>query len=178
MENSIEVDYSIPLRSSKREKFCQKVIEGKNAIDAYVVAYKTTRSNADANSHLVRNSPDVNGRIQYLQGQITSSIVLSMRERREWLARVVRANVNDLDIEKDGDIVEEIIIDANGKKRFKLPSKRACIMDDAKLAGEIIERSDITSGGGSIVPHIILNLPESFTTPKEKLVFNQPRELE
>jgi hypothetical protein len=51
-------------------------------------------------------------------------------------------------------------------------------MDDAKLAGEIIERSDITSGGGSIVPNIILNLPESFTTPKEKLVFSQPRELE
>jgi hypothetical protein len=177
MENT-EVDYSQPLRSSKRERFCLEVVKGSTAQKAYEKAYKCSPSNAEANSTLVRNAVEVNGRIKYMQNKISTEVMMTMRERREWLARVVRANVDNLDLEKDGDIVDEIIVDANGNKRFKLPSKRACIMDDAKLAGEIIDRSDITSGGGSIVPQIILNLPESFNTPKEKLVFSTPKELE
>jgi hypothetical protein len=178
MEDGTEVDYSIPLKSSKREKFCQEIVKGSTAIAAYVKAYKCPVANATANANVARKAVEVNERIKYMQSQIVSDIVLTMKERREWLARVVRANVDNLDLEKDGDLVDEIIVDANGSKRFKLPSKRACIMDDAKLAGEIIDRSDITSGGGSIVPQIILNLPESFNTPKEKLVFSQPTELE
>ena len=35
--------------------------------------------------------------------------VLSIKERREFFARVVRANLVKLDLEKDGDLLHEII---------------------------------------------------------------------
>jgi hypothetical protein len=65
-----------------------------------------------------------------------------MQERREFLARAVRAKLHQIDLEKDGDLIQEIQDTESGRK-IKLPGKRECIMADAELAGELIEKHEI-----------------------------------
>jgi hypothetical protein len=65
---------------------------------------------------------------------------VSLREKRIWLARVVRAKVFVLDLAKDGDLIQEITCgELNGRKikRIKFPDKLGCVMLDARLAGEL-----------------------------------------
>lgn len=76
-------------------------------------------------------------------GAIYAGRHLTMAERREFLARVVRADVTRLDTEKDGDLVQEIVINEQGTK-LKLPGKRECILLDAQLAGEMVEKVDMS----------------------------------
>jgi hypothetical protein len=94
-------------------------------------------------------------------------MTLTMRERREFLARVVRSQLHKLDLKKDGDLVEEIFTDSSGNKRYRLPGKRQCIMDDAKLAGDLFDKADLASNGQplpSLLPQINFNVPEVWLT--------------
>jgi hypothetical protein len=63
-----------------------------------------------------------------------------MTERREFLARVVRANMSSLDLATDGDLVQEVTEEdtpSGYRRKVKLPGKRECIMADAELAGDL-----------------------------------------
>lgn len=72
---------------------------------------------------------------------------MNMKERREFLARAVRIKLHELDLTKDGDLVQEIDYrgedEGGGIKKMKLPGKRECVMDDAKLAGELVDKAEV-----------------------------------
>lgn len=95
----------------------------------------------------MRENEGIIARIAELQRATASETVLTMRERREFLARVVRLDMMALDASKDGDLVQEVITTTteNGTStKLKLPGKRECIMDDAKLAGELTDRVELS----------------------------------
>lgn len=62
--------------------------------------------------------------------------MLTNAERRERLARMVRVDLNAIDLAKDGDLLQEIAPGKYGNK-LKLPGKRECIMSDAELSGDL-----------------------------------------
>lgn len=87
----------------------------------------------------MRRNMDMRGRIKELQDASATASVMTAAERRERLTRMTRVNMASFDMERDGDLVQEIIYHEDGvtPKKIKLPGKRECIMADAELAGEI-----------------------------------------
>lgn len=151
------------LKNQRHERFCQYVAKGDSDLIAYMKARKCSRKCAITNAWRMRESEGIEARIRELQAATVETHLMDMKERRLWLARAKRVNIHTFDPEKDGDLAEEII-ESDGKKRYKLPSKRACIMDDARLAGELIEHQDLTSNGEAlptVMPKIVVNLPAS-----------------
>lgn len=135
------------LTNPQHEKFAQLVAGGMDAKDAYRKVYKkTTADSAEASSSRLLGI--VRPRLKWIQEQSRTSTTMDMQERREFMARVVRTKLHELDFDKDGDLVQEIVRTEGterkaGIEKFKLPGKRECIMDDAKLAGELIDKQEI-----------------------------------
>lgn len=133
-----------PLSNPRHEKFSQHyAFKGGNATDSYRAGYGSKRSDATAasiGSRLLKNV-QICARIAELQQKTANGAVLSAIERREFLARVVRADIAAIDLGKDGDLVQEKTtrIDETGAEivKIKLPGKRECIMADAELAGDV-----------------------------------------
>lgn len=140
--------------------------KGESDLSAYKQAFKCTRDVAISNAWRMREIEGILNRIAFMQRASQSETHLSMKERRDFLARAVRARLHEIDMEKDGDLIQEIIDNEQGRK-IKLPGKRECIMDDAKLAGELIERQDHTTAGEAL-PAIQFILPDSFVKRRGK----------
>jgi hypothetical protein len=114
--------------------------------EAYQIAYGCAYDQANSNAWRLKVEEGVRARIQWIQSRAASKLTLTNTERRERLARYVRANPVTMDIESEGDLIQEVTRDPiTGKvTKIKLPSKRECIESDARLAGEWMERP---SGG-------------------------------
>jgi hypothetical protein len=138
------------LDNPQHEAFAQAVAKGTEYRVAYGQCFPSaSRKTACRQASRVAAKPLVRARITELQAKSATSLTLTMAERREFLARVVRADFNNLDLSKDGDLIQEKIITETKKSTrttVKLPGKRECIMDDARLAGEMPEE-----GSGVVV---------------------------
>ena len=83
--------------SKPHRKFCEAIVSGLTGVRAYALTYprcslKTARFNA---SHL-RAKPHIQQEIARMRAQadaIVGPTVLTLIEKRLWLARVVRANL-------------------------------------------------------------------------------------
>lgn len=133
------------LDNPQHEAFAQLIAKGTNADKAYKKVYSNCKSGAkQAASRLLTTVDLVKNRVKELQEASASKTTLTMQERRERLARIVRIDLNNIDLSKDGDLVQEIIDTTSPEgahyRKIKLPGKRECIMDDAKLAGELSDR--------------------------------------
>ncbi|MEN3940690.1 hypothetical protein WJU23_05295 [Prosthecobacter sp. SYSU 5D2] len=71
--------------------------------------------------------------------EIANDAVLTMLEKRMFLARVVRMKGAAIDETKDADLINGVKYDKHGRRMLTLPDKRACIELDAKLAGELAQ---------------------------------------
>lgn len=135
-----------PLANPQHEKFAQLIASGVESQEAYSTVF-TNASKASANSAGPRLFAKVRPRVRWLQSQSATATTLNMQERREFLARAVRIKLHELDLTKDGDLVQEIDYrgeeEGGGIKKLKLPGKRECVMDDAKLAGELVDKSEV-----------------------------------
>lgn len=155
------------LKNQRHEAFALNVAKQFSDVEAYRKAFKCSKANAIKNAWTLRENKGITARISELQKKAESATVMTMRDRREWMSRVKNVNLYTFDPEKDGDLADEIVINSDGSKRIKLASKRACIMDDAKLAGELIEKTDLVTDGQALpaaMPQIIIATPTSFAT--------------
>jgi hypothetical protein len=76
-----------------------------------------------------------------LREEARRETVLSLRDKREFLARVVRTPIGDVD--EGSDLCQESATEETeiaSKKRIKMPDKLRAIELDAKLAGELKEQ--------------------------------------
>lgn len=136
------------LKNARHEAFAQAVASGVTACEAYrKIGGRGTLKNADVHSARMMVNDGIKARIAELQAASASKTVLDMTERREFLARAVRIKLHEIDLDKDGDLIQEITYTEDGRK-IKLPGKRECIMDDAKLAGDIVDKTAITDSKG------------------------------
>jgi len=121
---------SEPLANSRQERFACELAKGSAAGPAYGVAgYK--RDDAAA-SRLSRNVK-VKARVTWLKRQAAASDVLTIAEKRRFLARVMRCKAavepHDSDLWNGVEAVDGVI-------RYKLPDKMRAIALDNDLAGE------------------------------------------
>lgn len=150
-------DPSQPLPCGKWEAFSIGVSKGLTQAQAYREASggKPRSGDRQAASALI-TFRDVSSRVRWLQEQTATKAVLTMQERREFLARVVRCQLKDIDFDEDGDLIQEYVeeyTEQGRKLRIKLPGKRECIMDDAKLSGDLEERDQT-------ITHVHVSLDE------------------
>jgi phage terminase small subunit len=159
--------------SKPHRKFCEAIVSGLTGVRAYALAYphcslKTARFNA---SHL-RAKPHIQQEIARLRAQadaIVGPTVLTLIEKRLWLARVVRANLARLDPEIDGDLLVSLHVEKEDKKRhvsrIRIANKLAAIRLDTRLAGdeptksklspmaqELLAAGGTQTSGGMVIP--------------------------
>jgi hypothetical protein len=114
------MDCSLPLRNSLHERFAQLMADGFGKTDAYR-AVSPNVTPASANTLGSRWFRKVEDRILFLQGQSHTEKTLGRKERRELIA----ARARDEKV-SNGDLVNLLQL-------------------DAKLAGELTERAEITT---------------------------------
>jgi hypothetical protein len=131
-------DGSEVLDNPQHEKFAQLVASGLDRTEAYHrISPEITRDSACTMGSKIFGI--VCQRVRWIQEQSATKLTLTMQERREFLARAVRIHLHKLDLEKDGDLIQEMRPNAFGVT-LKLPGKRECIVTDAELAGEIPDK--------------------------------------
>lgn len=173
MSDETIIDSSEPLDNTQYERFAQLVVSGIDTAEAYrKLNPDCTEESSWNGSWRWTRKDEVKNRIKWLQKQSAAKAVLTMDERRQFMARVVRAKLHELDFDKDGDLIQEIVRTEGTEKKagiekFKLPGKRECIMDDAKLAGELLEKQEVTQKGDPDAP-IVVQLPQICYTPRKK----------
>lgn len=162
------------LTSPRDEKFCQGIAAGKTGAAAYRAACGHNPIGAKQMAFELLQRPEINARIEELREASESKHILTMQERRKFLARNVRVDLTKFDPLQDGDLVQEIDYHPDGKvKKYKLPGKRECVMDDAKLAGDLTERTETVHLGDPSAP-LIVSLPVIITTPRPRKQPQQP----
>lgn len=120
-----------------------------NATAAYAAAYpRTSPVSARKSGSRLLQKPEIQAEIQALRDQadaLAGSAVMSLVERRAFLAAIVRTPVSQ--ITADSPLAQEM--KADGKiTQVKMPCKLRAIELDAKLAGEVGPGS--TRGGRSL----------------------------
>lgn len=148
-----------PLTRSQTE-YCRLRAGGEmTKTDCYLQAFPRCKSKKTAAGRYqqLELDPRIQAEIQRLQDATETSLVLSRQEKREFLARVVRANLGELD--ESSDLVDSVTrrYDKDGNEistTFKLPSKAQCIEIDNKMAGhnEPEEMNIHHDGGVMLVP--------------------------
>lgn len=159
-------DGSEVLDNPQHEKFAQLVAGGMDKTEAYLnISPEVARESAWSMG--ARMFGIVCGRVRHLQRLSATKLVLSMQERREFHARVVRVKVHTIDLEKDGDLVQAIEYneETGAPKKITLPGKRECIMDDAKLSGELPDKP-----AANITLHNTVNVVAITEDRRQKLI--------
>lgn len=137
------------LESPRHEKFCHNIANGMSGAAAYRKVYGGDISGAKQCASELLTKVDLRDRVKELQLAAESKLVLSMQERREIIAKRSRAkNVTD-------------------------GALAAFLHLDAKLAGDLTERTETVHLGDPSAP-LIVQLPTIITTPRPRKQPQQP----
>ena len=123
--------------SGPQRKFCEGVVAGDTAADAYAAAYPNaahTSSGKQASKLLA--TPEVQEEIARLRDKAdhqAGSAVMTLVEKRSFLARIVRARPALL--EDDSDLWQSVKRTKDSIE-LKLPDKLSALSRDSDLAGE------------------------------------------
>jgi hypothetical protein len=120
-----------------QQKFCEGVVSGLNGTEAYASAYpRATRSAARAQAARLLTKPSIQQEIARMRNkaeEMAGSAVMTLKEKREFLARLVRSQVGRLP--GDSDLWNSIKTTEIGTE-YRLPDKLKAIELDNDLAGE------------------------------------------
>ena len=122
--------------SGPRQKFCEGIVRGLSAAEAYREAYpEADPHQAAKNTTRLTKNDEVKAEIARLRKKAeerAGSAVLTLAEKRTFIARLVRA---DLKGEVDGDLLQSVE-HLDGGTKYRLGDKLAAIKLDNDLAGE------------------------------------------
>lgn len=125
------------LVEQRHERFAQLVAtEGKSDILAYQEAYECSYEVANTNAWRLRGNEGISARIRDLQTLAAAGKVLSLIEKREFLASVVRTPI--------GEVTEKSVLCQSFKLsddtiEYKMVDKLTALKLDALLAKELGE---------------------------------------
>lgn len=128
--------------SGPHARFCDGVVRGLNATQAYLRAYpKCSEEAARRNGSRLLTKADVEAEIARMRRKAeekSGSAVLTLAEKRKFLARVVRADLAAGDI--DGDLLQSVDFERRQDGR-EIEKQRVCdklgaIKLDNDMAGE------------------------------------------
>lgn len=143
------------LKNQKHEKFAQLVADGASALDAYKKAYHCSMEAAAKNAWRLRENEGVKARVSELQEKAADNTVMSIAEKRRFLAEIKRTPIGLVD-EKSAlcQSYEVVVMDGGDDKpsgelrKIKMPDKLKAIELDSKLAGELKDKTEI----GLVIP--------------------------
>jgi phage terminase small subunit len=123
------------------QRFADLVLEGKSFTDAYLGAgYKVNRVNAASAGKRMRKRLDVEAYIQSIQAQAADDSVLTLLEKRRFLARIVRTGLASIDPadpdDKNADLVKSYASnesESSSSTRFEKHDPLKAIEIDNKL---------------------------------------------
>lgn len=124
--------------TTQQQRFADAILAGKTATEAYKEAgYKARNRNAaSAAACRLSNTPSVAQYIADCRAKATTSTVLTLQEKREFFARVVRTPLRSIDPNdpehKDGDLI----------KKYKYTSRTGGGEDGATTEVEEFEKLD------------------------------------
>lgn len=142
-----------PLDNPKHERFALLVAQAEvSAAEAYreTISKKAmAKTQHEAASRLCADGK-VAARIKYLRGwarqkaeERAEKVTLTMAEKQEFLARIVKCKGAKLDEEKDGDLINGVTFDQHGNRTLKIPDKLAALKLHNDLVGEGAEKIEI-----------------------------------
>lgn len=118
-------------------KFACGVASGLSAVEAYTAAYpKSGAEAARRSASKLMTNPDILKEVEGIRKEASglgAMAVLTVMEKRAYLARIVRARINTLPA--DSDLWHEYT-DKDGMVKRKLPDKLRAIQLDNELAGK------------------------------------------
>jgi phage terminase small subunit len=109
------------LSNQRRERFAQLVASGESGAAAYRAAYGAEGASAEAGASRLLSNSRVLERVAELQRESATATTLDMQRRREIMAEI-----------------------ANDRKA-RAADRIAAVLADAKLAGELVEKSEVTT---------------------------------
>ena len=128
-------DPSKPLDNSRHEAFALNVAKGMSASEAYREAgYDAKDANVTGPRLLANVGNGVKERVEYIKAQAATSTVLSIAEKREFLAKVLRTPIGEID--ERSPLCQSVKIGKEGEREYKMPDKLKAISEDNDLAGE------------------------------------------
>jgi hypothetical protein len=120
-----------------RRRFCEGIVRGLNATEAYAAAYpRSSQEAARRSASDLLTIPDITDTIEDLRRKAdlrAGSAVMSYEEKRRFLARVVRCCV--INEPQESDLWQSVEI-RDGMTKLRLPDKLAAIVGDNDLAGQ------------------------------------------
>lgn len=125
------IDPSRPLKNARHEAFAVEWAKGASAAEALRVA---GYADEPANAKRMTQNDQIKARKEWIQRKAAKSAVLSIEEKREFLARVVRTPIGEVD--ETSDLCHSMEISDSGGRKYKMPDKIAAIKADNDLAGE------------------------------------------
>lgn len=134
--------------------YCRYRAEGgRNKTQAYLQAFPNAQpKSANTLAARLEKRAEIQAEINRLQKKTETATVLTRQEKREFLARVVRAKLSDLTEESDLVDSKTMYYDKEGnhvRTVLKMPGKATCIEIDNKMAGHNEpEKVDVTVNGG------------------------------
>jgi phage terminase small subunit len=128
-------DPSKPLDNSRHEAFALNVAQGMSATEAYRQAGYEAKDADVAGPRLLGNVGNgIKERVEYIKAQAATSAVLSIAEKREFLAKVLRTPIGEID--ERSPLCQSFEIGKEGERKYKMPDKLKAISEDNDLAGE------------------------------------------
>jgi hypothetical protein len=133
------------LKNPKHERFAQLAATGMSARESYRNVYKAKDSTCETNGPQLLRKTQVAARIAEIRGSLDAEALadclMTLREKREFLAAVVRAVPGELD--EKSPVVQSFKQTVGGRE-IRLCDKLRALEIDAKLAGEFTEKQDVT----------------------------------
>lgn len=128
------------LKNPKHEAFARNVgIKGMSAAEAYKEVWKCSQSSAESAGPRLGRDVQVMSRVSDLRKEKAERAklkdFLTVEEKRNFLARVVRAHGKKLDFAgADADLIQGVKLDKFGNEMLEIPDKLAAIRIDNDLA--------------------------------------------
>lgn len=123
--------------SAQQQRFCAVYATDGNAAAAYRAAYpKSSGTAANTSASRLLKNADIQAEVSRIRNAATGVVgmaVLSIAEKRNFLARLVRARVAELP--RDSDLWQSIKTTDSGTE-YRLPDKLAAIKTDNDLSGQ------------------------------------------
>ena len=137
------------------EQFAQRVASGESATAAYRAIYKAPDKSAEAHGcRLVRNGK-VSARIAEMQRASEESSVMSLQDKREFLALIVRTPIGRID---ENSPLCQWFRRTTGRRAslsIRMPDKLQAIMLDARLAGELKGNTVTVNATASVTGYVM-----------------------
>jgi phage terminase small subunit len=135
MDSKSKNDPSQPLHNARHEAFALAVAKGASATDAYRRAgYRAKDADVTGPRLLGDVGNGIAARVDWIKLQAASDTVLTIREKREFLASVVRTPIGEID--EGSPLCQSVKIGSEGEREYKMPCKIRSILADNDLAGE------------------------------------------